>query len=48
MELGEIKTHEYFFEPDTSPFVQVVSRYVQPGILEGVSLNVVDYAGIRY
>ena len=26
----------------------MVSRYVQPGTREGVSLNVVDYEGIRY
>ena len=29
-------------------FFQVVSRYVQPGVLENISLNVVDYEGIRY
>lgn len=28
--------------------MQVVSQYVQPGTREGVSLNVVDYEGIRY
>ena len=27
--------------------LQVVSRHVQPGSLENVSLNVVDYVGIR-
>ena len=27
---------------------QVVSKHVAPGELEGVQLNVVDYAGIRY
>ena len=26
----------------------MVSRYVQPGVFENISLNVVDYEGIRY
>lgn len=26
----------------------MVSKHVQPGTLEGVSLNVVDYEAIRY
>ena len=29
-------------------FLQVVSKYVRNGTLEGISLHVVDYEGIRY